>query len=274
MKKFKKGDKISIEERLSEMRELLKPFIKKYHQPVLVHATPNDFLFKKILRDGKLIVPKRKKNINHSFIERILKVYPCIFLSLGFSYASSYDFKYNLIFDLNYLKEADYYKNSISYKCYLAIIQYWDKNNPEYLKRLANTNSACKEVIHKFYNQEYLGQRKVLFDFWKVEKETFSLMNKYPRKRDLVKIMKKVANGLLIKYPQSLNFVKKTYYADNIPEIIVKKDIPLLNNTSFLGFYIRGKVPKEVKSFLVKRYGNKILFDGKKIIYVDSLRKN
>ncbi|MFA5856800.1 MAG: hypothetical protein WC867_05550 [Candidatus Pacearchaeota archaeon] len=57
IKKFNKGDKISIKKRFLEMQKLQKPFIKKYNKTILVHATPNTYLFKKILKEGKLKVP-------------------------------------------------------------------------------------------------------------------------------------------------------------------------------------------------------------------------
>jgi len=267
--KFKKGDKISIKKRFEEMQELQDPFIKKYHQPVLVHATPNSKLFKKILTEGKLIVPEIKDmEVEHSYIERMLGIYPCIFLSLGFAYASSYDFKYSFIFDLDYLKKTDYYKNSISYQAYKAVVQYWDEHNPEYLEILAKKNKMCRKVINKFYNEEYLGKKRVLFDFWKIEKETFELIQKYPKKKELLKIIRKIVKNKYASYPASKKIAKIDCFSDVAPEIIVKRDISLLENKYFLGFYIRGKIPKNIKSILLKDYSDRILFDGKKIIGV------
>jgi len=271
-KKFKNGDKISIKKRFEEMQELQKPFIEKYHKPVLVHATPNTQLFKKILKEGKLKVPNIKNiSIGHSYIERMLGIYPCIFLSLGFAYASSYNFKYSFIFDLDYLNETDYYKNSISYQAYKAVVQYWDKNNPEYLEKLASKNKMCREVIDKFYNIEYLGKKRVLFDFWKCEKETFDLINEYPKKKELLKLINKIVNEKYAKFPKSKRIAMKDCFDDAVPEIIVKHDISLLKDKLFLGFYIRGNIPKDIKSILLKKYGDKILFVGKKITSISEL---
>ncbi len=270
--KFKKGDKISIKDRFSEMRELLKPFIKKYNEPVLVHATPNSSAFKKIIKEGKLKVPLISKNIKHSFIERMLGIYPCIFLSLGFSYGAAYDFKYSFIFNLNYLKNSNFYINSLSYQSYKAVVQYWDKNDPEYLQKLADKNATCKKVVDKFYNEKYQGKNRVLFDFWKVEKETFDLIQKYPKKKELIRIIKEVVNEKLLRYPSSLKWTKQNYIEENVPEIIVKNDINLKDNKDFLGFYVRGKVPSDILRRLKKEYPNKILFDGKKIIEIKELK--
>jgi hypothetical protein len=264
--KFKKGDKISIKKRFEEMRKLQEPFIEKYHRPILVHATPNNKLFKKILIEGKLRVPKiNDVEIEHSYIEKMLGIYPCIFLSLGFVYASSYDFRYSFIFDLDYLENTEYYKNSISYQAYKAVIQYWDKHNPEYLEKLANKNKICRKVIDKFYNEEYQGKKRILFDFWKVEKETFELIQQYPKKRELLKIIKEIANKKYAPYPISRKVAIKDCFEDSAPEIIVKKDINLLNDKYFLGFYIRGKVPRDIKKLLINRYSDKILYDGRKL---------
>ena len=269
--KWKKGDKISIKSRFDEMQELMKPFIKKYYEPVLVHATPNSLFFKQILKDKKLKVPLISKMTKHSYIERMLGIYPCTFLSLGFAYASSYDFKYSFIFSLNYLKKSEFYMNSLSYQSYKAVIQYWDKNNPEYLHKLASKNAICKAVVDKFYNETYNGKNKVLFDFWKVEKETFDLIQKYPKKKELIRIIKEVVNEKFLKYPDSLNWVKINYKEDNVPEIPVKQDINLKDNPDFLGFYIRGNIPKDILKMLQREYPDKILFDGKKIIKINQL---
>ena len=271
--KFKKGDKISIKKRFEEMQLLLKPFIKKYHQPVLVHATPSSVLFKKILDEGKLRIPNiENAELEHSFIEKMLKIYPCIFFSLGFAYASAYDFKYSLIFDLEYIKNSDYYRNSISYQAYKAIVQYWDKNSPEYLEKLAKKSKICRKVDDKFYNDEYRGKKHVLFDFWKAEKETFELIQEYSKKTELLKIVKEIINNKYVPYPASKKIALVDCFNDVVPEIVVKKDISLLENKYLLGFYIRGKIPHGIKSLLIREYPNKILFDGKKIISIDKMK--
>lgn len=265
MKKFKKGDKISIKKRFQEMGRLITPFIKKYHEPVLVHSTPNSATFKRILKEAKLKVPN-KNNVNkNAFIEKKFKMYPSIFLSLGFAYACAYDFKYSLIFSLDYLKVLDYYKNSISYQAYKKIIQYLDKHDPRCLERLADKNLTCKEVLNKFYNKTYLGKKRVLFDFWKIEKETFELIQNHPKKESLMKIIQKVIGKKHILYPFSKKVALKDYTIDIVPEIISKEDINLLNNEYFLGFYIRSKIPNDILTILKNKYPNKIIFDGKKI---------
>ena len=270
--KFKKGDKISIEKRFKDRDKLMRSFIKIYKNPVLVHATPVNKLFKKILIEGKLRVPEIKdKQIEHSYIERMLGIYPCIFLSLGFMYATAYEFKYSFIFDLNYLKKADYYKNSISYQAYKAVVKYWDENEPSYLEKLAKKNKICREVVNKFYNEEYQGKKKAMFDFWKVEKETFELIQKYPKKKVLLNLIKKNVKDRYIPYPASMKVANEDCFSDNSPEVIIMKDINLLKDKFFLGFYIMGDIPKDIISLLLRDYPDKILFDGKKIRKIGEL---
>ena len=81
-----------------------------------------------------------------------------------------------------------------------------------------------------------------------------------------------IANKKYVPYPSSRRIAMKDCFEDAVPEIIVKEDISLFDNENFLGFYIRGEVPKDIKSWLLKRYSGKILFDGKKIKLVRNLR--
>ena len=40
----------------------------------------------------------------------------------------------------------------------------------------------------------------------------------------------------------------------------------------FLGFYVRGRVSSDILKLFKRKYSDKILFDGKKIIGVEELR--
>lgn len=269
--KWKSGDKISIKKRFNEMQRLIKPFIKKYKKPVLVHATSNETNFRKIINEGKIKVPY-KKETNHSYIETILGIYPCIFLSLGFAYSCSYNFKYSFIFDLDYVKKCDYYKNSVSYQCYKSVAQYLAEKNPEDLEKLAKKSKVCKKVVDKFYNVSYLGKKRVLFDFWKCEKEIFDMINRSSKKKELIEIIRNVADDKYVRYPKSERKSMEKYKEDSVPEVIVKKDINLKKDDLFLGFYIKGKIPRAIRNKLIEDYSDKIIFDGKKIIKVKELR--
>lgn len=270
MKKFSKLDKKKRTEIFKERKRLIKVFLKKYGEPVLVHSTPTEKVFKTILTQGKLSVPK-KTNKRVAYVERKIGIYPSIFLSLGFVYASAYDFKYSFIFDLDYLKKARYYKNSLSYGSYAEIARYWAKHSPEYLEKLANKSKQGKEVVTNFYNEEYQKETQRIFEFWKAEKEIAQLIEHHPKKAQLIKIMKKIAKEKYEPYPTSRKHATKKCLEDVAPEIISKKDIGLTKEPAFKGFYIKGRIPSQIKKVLKTKFPDKILFDGKTIKKIDSL---
>ena len=86
-------------------------------------------------------------------------------------------------------------------------------------------------------------------------------------------MFKKIARDNLVKYPESVANARKDCLEEFAPEIIVKKDINLLKDKSFLGFYFRGKIPKYIKKILIRDYSDKIWFDGKKIRTVKDISK-
>lgn len=266
MKVFKKGEKTSIAWRFKERKRLMKPFITKYHNPVIVHAIHNPKIFEKILKEGKLKLPRQHDSPKKCpYMEKFLGMDNSIYYSLGFVYSVAYDFKYNLIFDIEFLKDLIYYEQSVIYQCYKAVIDYLDENDYEYLQNLANTNKATQEVFFRYYNEKYKGEVKSLFDFWKIEKETFNAILNYPDRKKLVGIIDSKSKEYLIKYPKSINAAKKDYLTEKIPEIIGRKENNLLKNKHFLGFYIKDKIPKGILQILKEKYPNKIIFDGKSI---------
>ncbi len=259
-------EKNSIKQRFVKRRKLLKPFIKEYNTPVLVHAINEKNVFKKILEKGKLKLPKKHNSSKKTpYMEKYLGIDNGIYLSLGFVYLTAYGWKYNLLFDVNYLKGCKYYKNSVNYQCYKAVVDYLDKNDKEYLDKLAKKSKKAKEVIDKYYNEEYNGKKKTLFDFWKVEKEVFDLIKKYPKQRELKKVIKKTEEKFIKKFPYSMRDAKKSYLTERTPEIIGLRDINLLTNKHFLGFYVEGKIPSDLMKIMKEKYSDKIIFDGKKI---------
>jgi hypothetical protein len=261
---FKK--EISIEQRFKERKRLLKPFLKLYKKPILVHSVNNFNSFREILKENKLKLPKAHSSPKKCpYMEKFLGIDNCIYYSLGFVYSTAYDFRYNLLFDLNYLKELDYYKESLIYQCYKSVIKYWYKHDKEYLEKLANTNQKCREVVNKYYNEKYKDKKRMFFDFWKIEEIVFSFIQTYRNKHKLITKIKETEKRLFSNYPYSIKFAKKDYLTDKIPEIIGRKQNNLLKNPYFLGFYIRGKITRDILKKLKKNYPNKILFDGKEI---------
>ncbi len=266
MKVFRKGEKTSIEWRFKERKRLMKPFIAKYKMPVIVHAVHDLKVFENILKGGKLKLPGQHNSPKKCpYMEKFLGIDNSVYYSLGFVYSVAYDFKYNLIFELDYLRDLTYYNESIIYRCYKAIIDYLDEYDYEYLQKLANTNKNTKRVIHKYYNKKYKGKTKMHFDFWEIEKETFDAIMNYPNKKELIKMIDERSRKFIMKYPKSVESAKKDYLKENIPEIIGRKENNLLKNKHFLGFYIKGKIPKEIMEIIKSKYADKILFDGNKI---------
>src|SRR3989344_8674665 len=270
-KKFKKGDRLTIKQKIREKNKLIIPFIKKYKKPILVHSTPDHYSFKRIITKGKLKVPKDNENMEHLFIERLLGLYPSIFFSLGFVYSVSYDFKYSLIFDLDLLKQANYYKRSLGFQCYREAFRYWEKNDSKYVEILSRKNKSCREVVNKYYHNKHNGKKRTGFEFWKIEKDLIELINGYDKKRDLIKMFKRLMKELYITYTKSIKIAKKVFLEEYAPETISKNDIYLLNNRQFLGFYIKGHIPVDIKLLLKKNYPDKIFFDGQIIRLISDL---
>jgi len=259
-------EKNSIKQRFIERKKLLKPFIKKYGAPVLIHTVDKKNIFKKILKEGELKLPfEHNSGKKTPYMERLFKSDNGIYYSLGFVYSTAYGWKYSLIFDINYLKELKYYSNHLAYRCYKKIAQYWAKKDKGYLEKLANKNKTCREVVDKFYDEKYNGKKRVLFDFWKIEEILFDFVEKYPKKKEILKIVKETKKKFEKKYPDSIKDAKEAYLTERSPEIIGLKRNNLLKNKCFFGFYIEGKIPSDIIKILKEKYSDKIIFDGKKI---------
>ena len=272
MHKSFKGERSSIKQRFIERRELLKPFLNLYGNPVLVHAVDKKIIFKRILEEGKLKLPKEHSFPKKTpFMEQILKIDNGIYYSLGFVYLTAYDWRYNLLFDISSLQNLVYYKNSVNYQCYKAVVDYWYSKDKAYLEKLANTNKQCGEVVDKYCNAEYNGKKRMLFDFWKIEKYVFDLIQKYPNRKEIENIIKNIEKKFIMNFPSSLRDAKKSYLTERTPELIGLKENNLLKNKHFLGFYIKGKIPKDIKVILKKKYADKLLFDGNRIKNISEL---
>jgi len=272
MKPFKKEK--SMAERNRERKKLINIFINKYGKPVIVHAMQDKKIFKKVLEEGELKLPKKHDSAKKCpHMEKLLGIDNAIYYSLGFVYNTAYGWKYNIIFDLNYLKDLTYYYNSVNYVCYLAIVKYLAEEDMDSLMKLRNKNKKSKEVVDKFLNETYSGKKRRMFDFWKIEKETFDHIRKYKDKRKLIKIIRDTERKYLKKYPKSKKYSIRSIADRRIPEIIGKKKNNLLKNPHFLGFYIDGKIPPDILTVLKKKYPNKIIFDGKRINKIGEVLK-
>ena len=93
---FKKQEQ-SIKRQMQQRKELLTSFVKIHGNPVIVHAIHDKSVFHKILKQGKLKLPKAHDSSQKTpYMERFLGIDNCIYYSLGFVYFSSYKLKYNL----------------------------------------------------------------------------------------------------------------------------------------------------------------------------------
>lgn len=272
MKVFKKQSP-SIRQRFRERRKLLKPFIKLYKKPVLVHAVCDIKIFRKILKEGKIKIPSKHSSPKKTpYMEKILKTDNGIYYSLGFQYLTSYEWKYNFIFDLKFMKDLIYYKKGIHYKSYMIIVDYWYEHDRAYLEKLANTNKLTREVINTYYTKKYKGTVRKILEFWKIEKELYSFFKKYPHKKKLTKLIYENAKKVLLKYPASMKNAIQIYAEEYAPEMLGKKENNLLKNRHFLGFGIIGKIPRDIKKILKEKYPDKIIFDGKEIKSIEELK--
>jgi len=270
---FKLGDKISSNERFSKRFELLKPLVKHYNQPVVVHSVDRPEIFYKILADGKLKLPTNHSSRKNSlYMERLLGIDNSIFLSLGFVYSTAYGFRYNLMFDLDLLKKSVFYRRSLIGNCSKAIVKYWIKNDSTYLEKLSKINKKCAEVVHNYFYKEYNGRVKEVFEFWKIEKEFFHHIDKYSKKKILLQIIKKKEKELFSRYPNSRRLALEYSFTRKVPEIISQEEIDLEKNNSFLGFYFTEKPSQKIMGVLHKKYLSKIMYDGKTIKKISELK--
>lgn len=214
----------SIKEQMSERKELLLRFLKLYKNPIIVHSIHHKDVFHKILNDGKLKLPKTHSSPQKTpYIERFLGIDNCIYYSLGFVYYSSYKWKYNLIFDIKFLKDLVYYNNSVNFQAARAVVNYWYENDMAYFEKFAKINKVTKEVTDRYLNEPYNGKVRRIFEFWKVEKELFDSIEKYYNKKALLKIIKSTGKKHLLKFPASEKDALDCYLEEKAPEMIGKK---------------------------------------------------
>lgn len=205
-------------------------------------------------------------------MERFLGIDNCVYYSLGFVYYSSYKWKYNLIFDIKFLKDLVYYNNSVNFQAARAVVNYWYENDIVYFEKFAKTNKVTREVTDRYLNEPYNGKVRRIFEFWKVEKELFESIEKYSNKKALLKIIKSTGKHHLLKFPASEKDALDCYLEEKAPEMIGKKENDLLKNPYFLGFFIPESIDSQTKKILKEKYSDKILFDGKKIKKISGLK--
>jgi mRNA-degrading endonuclease RelE of RelBE toxin-antitoxin system len=176
-----------------------------------------------------------------------------------------YEYKYSFLFDLDYLKELEYYSIPIAWKVYKKIAKYIYENNPEYFDVLSSKSKIAKEIVEKYLYKERRGKVRVFFDFWRDEKNVFEWIMQYQNQKIVSTIVNNSLREFFVRYPYSVRSSKKFCLSEKIPEIISRKEVDLFKSPYFLGFYIEGNIPVEITKILANKYKGKILFDGKRI---------
>jgi hypothetical protein len=259
---FKK-DNYDFKAQIKERHKLQKILLKKYGKPILVHSTPLKKNFVQILKEGKLKLPldldMEKKC---PYMEKAMGLDNCIYLSLGFPYATRYRFKYSLIFDLSFLKELEYYNSNPAWKTYKKIVDYIYSESPEYFEKLKEKSKICKEIANRYLYDSVNGKTRNFIDYWRDEKNLFEWIKDYPKQRMIKKIIKETGPSCILKFSSATKHAKEKYMTRDTLEVISRKEIEL-DSPYFLGFYLVGEIPQDIKKALEKKYKGKILFDGK-----------
>jgi len=248
--------------------KMLKPFVKKYGHPVLVHALNDSHSFMSILKSGEIRLPKNHNNKKKSpYMEKLLNTDNSIFFSIGFLYWAQYGYNYNFIFDWGILKDSKYYYRPLALRCYTKIVNWLYENDRKYFNKIGLLSEKCQKTIdHFIYCKEDPQSTPLFFKFWETEEKIlFNFIMKHPRKVLFLKFIKKIERKTIRSYPYSKRLIKNKWDKDIFPEINYYKDIDLMSSPYFLGFFIDGKISKVAKKILREKYKGKIIFDGKKI---------
>ena len=215
---------------------------KKFGKPCLVHAVKNIATLKSILADKLIKVPKSKKG--KSPMEPILGIDKTVFLSLGFQYnLAHHGWPYALIFDIGLAKsnKIAVYSDFIILGAYKLIVSYWKENDPKYLDVIKSKSPKIRRIIEEFLDT---GR----FAFWKIERELFNALMKYPQKRKLINLIRKYVNSEKVSSKKSY---LKTHFKHARAEIVsycpIFVEVPML-----IGFYVQSKKKKEFFSMLNK----------------------
>lgn len=247
----------SIEERFKERHRLAQLTIEELGESAIVHSVKDPAIFTAILTDGCLKLPhKNTLDKKTTLMEKMLGLDNCIYLSAGYVYATSFNWKYNLLFSVDIIKEMTYYAHSINYQAYVKIINYWTTKDKPYIKKLLEHNNQCRTII-----KEHVEQNKPLA-FWKIEETLDTFIKDYPYQEQIQKIFSELKSTLLKKTTEAKKDAKTIHQEERSPEIISFKKIQLEKNPYFIGFYIKGDIAEDITNILKKKYPGKILFDG------------
>lgn len=253
---------VSVEDRFKERQRLAKVFIDEFGDSVIVHSVNDSNDFKSILIDACLKLPlDHSLDKKTSLMERMLGFDNCIYFSAGFVYATSFNWKFNLIFSVDFVKDLTYYSHSINYQSYVKIVQYWYSIDKEYFNKLLGFNSLSNEVITKHFDG-FSGLKTNALDFWKIEEVLDTFIKEYSDQEAIQKIFSDRKKELFMDFAVAKKDANFIHFEERAPEILSFKEVNLLNNKYFLGFYVKGVVPEDILLLLKEKFEGKFLFDG------------
>ncbi|MFT4261584.1 MAG: hypothetical protein ACMXX9_04095 [Candidatus Woesearchaeota archaeon] len=255
-KSFK--NKKEIMDLYEKRNKVLQPFINLYKKLVISHSTPNKKDFISILNQAKIILPTNKTDKKSSYMEKLLGMDKAIFYAIGFPYVLSYNWKYSLVFDIEYIKKCEYYKKSVGYQAYKNIFNYWYKKD-DTIKKIASKNKRCEEVIDEYLNKELFGEKRKILRFWEIEKEIYEEILYHPKKDYLIFLAKKAKKELLLESAKAITDAPKIIEDFRVPEIISFKEKNLKKNKHFLGIALIKK-DREIETLFKKLYPEKEIF--------------
>ncbi|MFH1649206.1 MAG: hypothetical protein ABIA93_01520 [Candidatus Woesearchaeota archaeon] len=245
----------SISERFHQREALMKPFMKRFGEPVLVHAVDSEKSFVNILKSGKIKVPRAGGKT--AYMDALLGIGPSIYFSVGFVYATAYGFPYNLVFRLSLLKELEYYKTSLSYSCYRAVMEYWYEQDKDYFRKVWHHDSETERVIRKYLCVPFQGKVRRRLDFWRIEAQLKHYIDTYPKKKVLLKLVSEQRSKLRIGIKKARFHAIGSLAKKEVPELMCDHDISL-SNSAFVGIQIQGKISPRIKR-LLSAYQSKLI---------------
>jgi hypothetical protein len=235
--------------------------------PVITHAVNSKDIFLKILKEGKIDLPSKTKTRKITpIMEKYLGIEDCIYLSGGFTYnGDMHQWPYSFIFKKEIVSEKsiETYKAFLVSQGWLRFLRKLRDEDKEYLLKLRKTRPKLRDLIDSLLEDKS-------FDWPSVETELGDALGKWSKKEEYLNFIRKFMKLKKLSNSYSPKYIAKDYLLDHNTkkiEIISRKPIEL-KNKYLLGFYIRGKVSKEINDYLSKNFKGKIIFDGKKIAVI------
>lgn len=237
---------------------------RKFSSPVITHAVLDKKIFLKIIKESKIKIPSETKQIRENkFLESFFKIKDCVYFSAGWEYNSTYHhWPFAFIFKANILKEKEFetFKTFIISQGWMNVLRYWKDYDLDYLRSLSEYSQNAKKQVKIFLKRDACS-------YWVFENELSIFLDSYKDKKKIFNVLKKFKESNVVKNSNASSYVKQHFFDEDSKrrmEIVSHKRVSL-DSKNFLGFYIRGQIPKDIKAILQNEYKGKILFNGKEI---------